>query len=120
MLSLLTPKEIIKTRSDELTKFIAQETSNDSMLKVAKFKAYKSSNMHNGGVLEYIKNTLISKPLIVSKISRYWFCNSNQNNVIKKLYKVELVLFLAGTLDKLYLCNDDLLRIIGKFGNKRI
>ena len=37
------------------------------MLKVAKFKAYKSSNMHNDSVMKVSENTLIPKPLKASK-----------------------------------------------------
>ena len=45
----------------EVAKFIAQKTSNDNMLKVAKFKALKRSNMHNHCLLKISEITLYSK-----------------------------------------------------------
>ena len=38
-----------------------------TVLEVAKFKAYKSSNIHNDSVLEVSENTLITKRLMASK-----------------------------------------------------
>ena len=57
----------------DVAKFVAQIMLNESSLEVTKFIAQKSSKVHNDSVLEVSVNTLISKPLMASKIAKYVF-----------------------------------------------
>ena len=54
-------------------KNIEWEMPNNSKLEVANFIAQKRANVHNNSVLKVSENTLIPKPLTVSKTSRYLF-----------------------------------------------
>ena len=65
----------------EVAVFIAKKTPNDSMLKVAKFKAQKAQLCITARVLEESENALIPKPSIASKIFRYVFFGFSKKNL---------------------------------------